>query len=92
MKDRYELSIKYGGTNKTMHLTSYGNNIWEVIENMLLEELDYFQDEYENNNIENGGHTAFTIDAKKLYEELGDIRNDLRIILGWKKEDKSKGE
>lgn len=82
-KDRYKLSIRHMGTNGPKEISSYGENIWEVIENMLTDELDYFENEYENNNFATGGHTAFTEDERLLYEQLNEIRNDLRKILGW---------
>lgn len=80
MKKRIQLEIKYEGTNGIKRIISDGNDIHEALENMY-EELDDFENEYINNNIKDGGYTAFTGDVEKLYKQLNDIKEELDELL-----------
>ena len=79
MKDRFELSIRYDGTNGIKHITSYGDDIHECLENMI-NEIEQFKNEFTNNNFDNGGYTAFTKDAKKLFDECDDIIKEIEKL------------
>lgn len=79
MKNRFELSIRYDGFNGTKDITSYGDNIEECLENMI-PEIEWFKNEFINNNIKNGGYTAFTNDAQKLYDECDDIIKEIEKL------------
>lgn len=81
MSKRITLEVNYDGTNRIQHLYADGSDIYEALENML-QELDDFKNEYENNNMKTGGNIAFTDDALKLYNELDDIRAQINEILG----------
>lgn len=80
INQRCYFAIRHEGTNGTKKISSYGNDIAECLENML-EELDYFKEEYENNNYANGGNCAFTKDEDKLYQEIEDIKQEIESYL-----------
>lgn len=81
MQNRFNLVIKYDGTNGTKHIVSEGQDIYECLENMI-DEIECFKLDFLKNNFETGGNTVFTSDAKTLYEQCNNIENDINTILG----------
>ena len=79
MKNRFELSIRYDGFNGTQNITSYGNDVHECLENMI-QEIEWFKNEFTNNNMKNGGYTAFTNDAENLFNECDDIIQEIEKL------------
>ena len=77
---RFEFVVKYDGTNKTQRIVSEGQDVFECLENMI-DEIEDFKSEFENNNFDNGGNTAFTKDAQMLYEECNDIISNINKVL-----------
>ena len=80
MKKRFDLTIAYDGFNGTKHIMADGTSVEEVLENMI-SEIEWFKDEFTNNNMSNGGNTAFTNDAQKLYDDCDDIINEIKDII-----------
>lgn len=78
--ERCCFTIRHEGTNGIKKINAYGNNIAECLE-VMLEELDYFKEEYENNNYANGGNCAFTKDEDKLYQEIESIKEEINSYL-----------
>lgn len=77
---RFDLTIKYDGFNGIKRIMSDGNDLYECLENMI-SEIEDFRNEYDNNNIKNGGYTAFTDDAKKLYDECESIIDEIEDLI-----------
>ncbi len=77
---RFDLTISYDGFNGTKHIMSDGQNICECLENMI-SEIEFFKNEFINNNTENGGNTGFTDDAQKLYDECDGIIEEINDII-----------
>lgn len=81
MKERFSFEIRHEGTNGIKRIKSYGNDILECLENML-DEIEHFKNQYENNNWNKGGNCAFTKDEDNLYaNELNGIIEDINKIL-----------
>ena len=74
---RFNFVINYEGTNRTNHIVSEGQDIYECLEN-LLDEIEDFKNHFEKT----GGHTVFTKDAEQLYQECDDIAEEINKVLG----------
>ena len=75
-KNYFSLSINCKGTNGSRNIIADGSCIEECCIK-LLDELDYFREEYENNNMKNGGYTAFSDEQKELYNNLQEYVEEL---------------
>lgn len=77
---RFEIRIPYDGCVRRNYIFGEGNDLEDALID-LLSGIEKFKDEFEGNNIDNGGNTAFTEDARILYKSLGEIMEEIERYL-----------
>lgn len=75
------IEINYEGTNGIKSVRGYGENFEKALINLAIS-LNEFENKFKNNNIENGGHTAFTSDAEEIIRQKQEIISQIGYLIG----------
>lgn len=75
------IEINYEGTNGIKSVRGFGETFEKALIN-LAHSLNHFENEFKNNNIENGGHTAFTDDAEDLIRQKQEFISQIGYFIG----------